>query len=179
MTVAAAAAAWAGAAVIVLADGRRGLAAGIAVIAGGFTILVWAQGDWFGGIVLLMGGAICAIQLLRVGRQDWGLMPPGSTARLILVVVAGALSLWVAASVISGPGAPLRFACLVVLGLMGARLLQGQNVVPVLTAAAGLALALAGASALAPRPPGFAPYVIAALIAAGASFLPVAESRGA
>lgn len=106
-------------------------------------------------------------------------MPPGSTPRLILAVVAAILSLWVAASVTTGAGASLRFASLAVLGLMGARLLQAPQVSAVLTAAAGLALALAGASALAPISPGFATYLLGALIATGAMFLPVAESRGA
>lgn len=178
MTVAAAVAAWAGAAVIVLADGRRGLAAGIALVAAGFGVLAWTAGDWFAGTAMLAGGAACAIQLLRSGRQDWGLMPPGSTARLISAVVGGILSLWVAASVTTGHGVPLRFASLSVLVLMAARLMQGHKALPVLTAAAGLALALAGASALGRTSPGFAPYLLAAVIAAGASFLPVAESRG-
>jgi len=164
---------------IVLADGRRGLAAGIALIAGGFATLAWTSGDWFGGAALLSGGALCAVQLLRTGRQEWGLMPPGSTTRLILAVVAGILSLWVAASVTSGHGAPLRFASLAVLGLMMARLLQSEKAVDVLVATAGLALALAGASALGQSAPGFAPYLIAGLIAAGAPLLTRVESRGA
>lgn len=179
MTVAAALAAWAGAAVIVLADGRRGLAFGIALVAAGFAALAWLEGDWFGGAALLAGGVICAIQLLRTGRQGWDLMPQGSTSRLILAVAGGVLSLWVAASVTTGAGAPLRFASVAVLGLMAARLLQGQRAVQVLTASAGLAIALAGASALGRSAPGLAPYVVAGVIAAGVSFLPVAESRGA
>jgi len=44
VTAAAAFAAWAGAAVIVLADGRRGLAAGIALIGAGFGALAWLAG---------------------------------------------------------------------------------------------------------------------------------------
>lgn len=178
MTVAAAFAAWAGAATIVLADGRRGLAAGIALIAAAFTTLVWFGAGWFAGAVLLIGGAICAIQLLRAGKQDWGLMSPGSTPRLILAVVGGILSLWVAASVTSGPGAPLRFACLSVLGLLGGRLLQGRQATPLLAAASGLAIALAGASALRGGAPDVASYLLGALIAAGVGFLPIAESRG-
>ena len=178
MAVAAAFAAWAGAAVIVLADGRRGLAVGIALVAAGFTTLAWTSGNWLGGTALLLGGAICALQLLRTGKQDWGLMPPGSTPRLILTIVGAILSLWVAASVTTGPGATLRFACLAVLALMAGRLLQGRQATPVLTAAAGLALTLAAASALGSGPDGLAPYVLGALIAAGALFLPTAEPRG-
>lgn len=106
-------------------------------------------------------------------------MPPGSSARLILALVGGILSLWVAASVTTGAGAALKFASIAVLGLMAARLLQAQKGVHVLTASAGLAIALAGASALGRSAPGLAPYLVAGLVAAGASLLPSPETRGA
>jgi hypothetical protein len=179
VTAAAAFAAWAGAAVIVLGDGRRGLAAGVGLVALGFTVLAWTNGLWLEGAVLLAGGAVAVFELVRTGPKEWGLMPPGSTPRLIMAVVAGILSLWVAASVTTGPGASLRFASLAVLGLMAGRLLQSQNSTAVLSAAAGLALALAGASGLAPNGAGLAPYVVGAVVAAGALLLPTAESRGA
>jgi hypothetical protein len=179
MSAAAGFAAWIGAAVIVLADGRRGLAAGVGLVALGFTVLAWADGVWLGGAILLAGGGVCVFELVRTGRQEWGLMPPASTPRLILAVVAGILSLWVAASVTTGPGASLRFASLAVLALMAGTLLQSQNATAVLTAAAGLALALAGASGLAPNGAGLAPYFVGAVIAAGALLLPAMESRGA
>ncbi len=179
MTEVAAFAAWAGAAVIVLADGRRGLGAGIGVVALGFTVLAWSDGLWPAGAILLAGGGISVFMLVRAGPQQWGLMPPASTPRLILAVVVGILSLWVAASVTTGPGAPLRFAALAVLGLMAGRLLQSQSPTAVFTAAAALALALAGASGLAPNGVGWAPYLVGAVIAAGASMIPAGESRGA
>jgi hypothetical protein len=172
-------AAWVGAAVIVLAEGRRGLAAGIGLVALGFTVLAWTDGLWPAGAILLAGGAVSVFELLRTGTPQWGLMPPASTPRLILAVVVGILSLWVAASVTTGPGASLRFASLAVLGLMAGRLLQSQSSIAVLTAAAALALALAGASGLAPNGAGLAPYLFGAVIAAGALLLPAAESRGA
>jgi hypothetical protein len=179
VTAVAAFVAWLGAAIIVLADGRRGLAAGIGLVAIGFTAIAWSEGVWVGGACLLVGGAVAVIALLQTGPQDWGLMPAGSTPRLILAVAGGILSLWVAASVTTGPGASLRFACLAVLGLMAGRLLQSKAAVPALAGAAGLAIALAGASELGPNDPGFAPYLIAALIAAGALLLPAARSHGA
>ena len=52
------------------------------------------------------------------------------------------MALWIAASVTSGAGAPLRFATLAVLGLMGARVLEGRDPAAVLTAVAGMALGL-------------------------------------
>jgi len=175
----AALAAWVGAALIVLSDGRRGLAVGLGLTAIGFAALAWVDGQWIGGALLLLGGAICVVELVRRGPREWGLMPPGSTPRLILVVVGGILSLWVAVSVTSGPDAGLRFASLAVLGLSAARLLQGSRPVPVLAASAGLGIALAGASALSGMDAGFAPYLIGAAIAAVVAFLPVAEPRGA
>jgi hypothetical protein len=179
VTAAAGFAAWVGAAVIVLADGRRGLAAGIGFVALGFSVLAWTDSLWPEGVILLAGGAVAVLELVRRGPQEWGLMPPGSTPRLILAVVGGILSLWVAASVTTGPGASLRFASLAVLGLMAGRLLLSQRSVAALAAAASLALALAGASGLAPNGAGLAPYLFGAVIAAGALLLPAVESRGA
>ena len=172
MTVAAGFAAWAGAAVIVLADGRRGLAAGLGLVAVGFATLAWTAGLWLEGAILLAGGAAAVFELVRTGPKEWGLMPAGSTPRLILAVVGGILSLWVAASVTTGPGAALRFASVAVLGLMAGRLLQSQSAVAVVSAAVGLALALAGASGLAPNGAGLAPYLVGAIVAAGALLLP-------
>ena len=179
MTAVAAFAAWLGAAMIVLADGRRGLAVGIGLVAVGFTAIALAAGAWAGGAFLIIGGAVAVIALLQAGPQDWGIMPAGSTPRLILTVAGGILSLWMAASVTSGPGASLRFASLAVLGLMAGRLLQSKTAVPSLTGAAGLAIALAGASELGPNDTAFAPYLIAAVITAGALLLPAARSHGA
>lgn len=175
MTEAAAFTAWLGAAIMVLADGRRGLALGLGLISAAFAALAWAGGDRLAAAVLLAGGGVAAVQRLRSGIDGWGLMPPGSTPRLILVIVAGFLALWIAASITGGPGAPLRFATLTVLGLMGARVLEGRDPAALLTAVAGMALALAMAAGLAATPPGLAPYVAAALIAAGTSVVRVAE----
>ena len=171
--------AWLGAAVIVLSDGRRGLALGLALIAIGFAAIAWLGGDGVAAVALLAGGAVSAAQRLRSGPGNWGMMPPGSTSRLILTLVAGLLALWIAASVTVGAGAPIRFATLAVLSLMGARALQGQDPAVVLTAAAGLALAIALGSVLAGTPPGPGPYLVAAFVAAGFSFIRLPEPHGA
>jgi hypothetical protein len=169
--------AWLGAATIVLSDGRRGLALGLALIAIAFAALAWMGGDIGAAAALLAGGAAAVYQRLRSGRDDWGVMPPGSTPRLVLVIAAGFLALWFAASVTTGGGAPLRFAAPVVLGLMGARVLEGRDSAIVVTAAAGMALAVAMATGLAATPPGPTPYIAAALIAAGVSALRVQEKH--
>jgi hypothetical protein len=177
VTAAAAFIAWLGAALIVLSDGRRGLALGLALTAVAFGALAWANGEPLGATALLAGGAVAAVQRLRSGTDDWRLMPPGSTPRLILAVAAGVIALWVAVSVTSGAGASRRFALLAVLGLIGARLLTGRDPTVALTAVAAMALALAAASGLAGVTPGAAPYIAAALIAAGASLLRPTESH--
>jgi hypothetical protein len=163
---------------VMLADGRRGLAAGLAIMSAAFAALVWSGGQPVGAIALLAGGLVAAGLRFFRGPAGWGLMEPGSTPRIILTVVAGMLALWIAASIATGPGAPLRFAVLSTLGLLGERMLQEADRDVVLCAAAGLALALAAAAGLAGGAAGIAPYVIAAVIAGGVSVLSVADARG-
>jgi hypothetical protein len=168
---------WLGAALVVLSDGRRALALGLGFIAAGDAVLAWGPAGWPATAAIFIGGLVALLLRLRTGQAGWGVMPPGSTPRLILSVVAGILALWIAASVTNGAGAPLRYAALVVLGLMGARVLTATAPAVVLTAVAALALAVAVASGLAPAGPGPAPYVAGALIAAGVSFVGVVEQR--
>jgi hypothetical protein len=172
-------AAWLGAAVIVLSDGRRGLALGLALTAAAFTVLAWIDGERLGAAALLIGGGVAAAQRWRTGRDVWGMMPPGSTARLVLSVAGGLLALWIATSMMTGPGAQLRFAALSVLGLMGARVLAESEPASGLTALAALALSVALASGIADSGPGSSPYIVAALIASGVSFIRVAQPNGA
>jgi hypothetical protein len=169
---AAALVAWLGAALVVLADGRRGLALGLALVTIGFAVLVWASGGALGVSAVAAGGAVAAWQCWRSEAATWAIMPPGSTPRLVLCVASGLVALWVAASVTTGPGAPLRFAVLVVLGLMGARVLASREVAVVLTSIACLALALAAAPGLAAISPGPVPDIIGGLVAAGVMFVP-------
>jgi hypothetical protein len=172
--------AWLGAAIIVLADGRRGLALGLAMITVGFTALTWAGGEALGAAALFAGGAVASVQGLRPGGgEGWGLMPPGSTPRLVLCVAVGLVALWLGASVTFGPGAPVRFAGLAVLGLMGARALASSDTAIVSAAVAGLALVVAEATAMAATSPGPYPYIVGALVAAGVMILPKSEPHAA
>jgi hypothetical protein len=163
--------AWLGAALIVLGDGRRALALGLGLVTAGFAVLAWAGGQPLGAVAVAVGGLIGATWCWRSGAT-WGLMPPGSTPRLVLCVASALVGLWVAASVTTGPGAPLRFAVLVVLGLMGARVLASRETTVVLASIASFALALAAASSFGATSPGPMPDVIAGLIAAGVMFVP-------
>lgn len=171
--------AWTGAALMVLSDGRRGLALGLALVTVAFAELAWSGGEMLGAAAILAGGAVASVQRLRAGVLGWGIMPAGSTPRLVLSIAAGLLSLWFAASVTNGTGAAVRFASLAVLGLMGARALESKDLAIVLAAIAALALALGVAAGLAQPSPGPAPYILAALLAAGVMILPLSEPHAA
>jgi hypothetical protein len=179
VTEAAAFLAWFGAAVIVLSDGRRGLALGLGLATIGFAALAWFGGERVAAAAVLVGGGVAAAQRLRTGPDVWGVMPAGSTARLVLCIAGGLLALWIATSVMTGPGAPLRFAALSVLGLMTARAVGEAENAAVLTALAALALAVGMSAGLAGASPGPAPLIAAALIALGASFIRVRHESGA
>lgn len=172
IAVAAAFLAWLGAALIVLSDGRRGLALGLALVTTGLAALAWPASTPLGGVAIAAGGLIAAAECWRSGTASWGIMPAGSTARLILCIASGLLALWLASVVTTGAGAPLRFAVLVVLGLMGARMLMSRDAPVVLTGIASLALVVAVARDLAPTSPGSIPEVVGGLIAAGVMFVP-------
>jgi hypothetical protein len=178
VTEVAAFAAWLGAAVIVLSDGRRGLALGLIVVSISFGVLAWVGGERLAAGAVLLGGAVAAVARLRAGRDAWVFMPPGSTPRLVLSIGAGLFALWIATSVITGPGAQLRFAALSVLGLMAARVISAAESSAVLTAIAALALSVAMAAGVADTSPGPVPYVAAALLAAGISLVRVTGPNG-
>ena len=179
MSAAAAFAAWLGAALIVLSEGRRGLALGMGLVTVGFAVLALAAGEVEAAAALFVGGGVAAVQRLRTGRDVWGVMPPRSTARLVLAIAIGLLALWISTSVMTGPGATVRFASISVLGLMAARLLTPTEAAGVLTALAALALSVAVAGGVADTSPGPALYVLAAIVAGGISLINVREPNGA
>lgn len=152
---------------MVLSDGRRGLAVGLGLLTAGFAVLALASGLAVGAAAVAAGGGIASWLCWRLGTASWGIMPAGSTPRLVLCVSAGLLALWVAAALTVGPGAPLRFAVLVLLGLMGARVLSSSEAPVVLAAIAGLALALGAAPGLDVPSPGVVPDIAGGLIAVG------------
>ena len=175
--VAAAVLAWLGAALVVLADARRGLAVGLAFVTMAFAVLAWGAGQPIGAIALAVGGMTGALRCWTAGHAAWGLMPPGSTPRLVLCVGAALLALWISASATAAPGGPFLFAVLVVLGLMAARVLAGRDAVVDRTAIACFALALASAPALASSSPGPVPYIVGALVAAAVIVAPAAPPQ--
>ena len=165
--------AWLGISIIVLADGRRGLAVGLATAAVGMAAIAWDDGDWVAALVVLGGGLAAAWLRYRDGPEGWGLMPPGSTPRLVLCVAGGLVALWFAASVTIGPDGATRFAALSVIGMSGARIVSSRERSSAMTAVATLAIATAVATHLGPGSPGLLPYVAAALIAVVVLLLPL------
>jgi len=169
--IAAAFLAWLGAAFVVLSDGRRGLALGLVLVTAGLAVLAWPAGMALGAVAIGAGGLVAAGLCWRSGPPAWGIMPAGSTPRTVLCIASGLLGLWVASLVTTGTGAPLRFAVLVVVGLMAARILISRDSGVVLAGLAALALALAVAPGLAAQSPGPVPAIIGALVAAGVMFV--------
>jgi hypothetical protein len=170
--------AWMGASLIVLADGRRGLALGAALATAGISVIAFSTAGPIAG-ALAVGGALAALGRLRSGPAGWRIMPPGSTPRLVLCIAAGLLALWVGAAVTTGPGSPLRFTVLLVAGLTGARVLGSEERSVLLTATSVLALAIGlgavtGESSMAPWA-----FVAAGLIAAAVAWLPTRTVRAA
>jgi hypothetical protein len=175
--VAAAFVAWLGAALVVLADGRRGLALGLVLLTAALAVLAWPAGMLFGTVAIAAGGLVAAIRCWRSGPATWDIMPAGSTPRLVLCIASGLVALWVAASLTTGTGAPLRFAVLAVVGLMGGRIQISREAPVVMAAIAAFALALGVAPGLAPTSSGPVGAIVGALIAGGVMFVPAASAR--
>src|SRR5207237_2805107 len=116
-------------------------------------------GSGLAGVALLAGGSSDAVALvaggfgagalrLRAGAPGWAVMPPGSTPRIILSLVALAAGALVGVYLISGPGAPGRVAAVAVGGLSVARLVSANGRVAGLGAACALSLALGATGGL-------------------------------
>ena len=166
--------AWVGAAIIVLADSRRGLAAGLGVLAVAAAAIAWTLGEQGGAIVLLAGGVVGSALRFTIGPDGWGLMQPGSTPRLLFTIIVALVALWVALAATTGVSAGFRFAALTALALLGGRLLEASEPAVILTAIAGVALVLGVISA-----DGVVSYTVAAVVAASVSAMPVPAVRRA
>jgi hypothetical protein len=177
--IAAAAVAWLGACLIVLADGRLGLALGLGLVTAGLSVFALQSGAGIAAAAVALGGATASYQRFRSGPTGWRLMPPDSTPRLVLCLVAGLIGLWFAASVAIGPGGSLRFAATALTGMLGIRIVTSPHSAVVLTAVGGLALSVAVAAGLESGVPGPAACIAAGLIAAGATLIRDQEPRAA
>jgi len=169
--------AWLGAALVVLSDGRRGVALGIALYAAGLASTLLA--DPLAAAALALAGLVSAGLRLRDGHRGWGTLPPGSTPRLLLCVVSGVLAAYAGASLLEGPGpAPARVAILLGGALGVARLLSTTRREAALAAATLMTLAVGGAEAAIGASQVAATVVLAAAIAAMLlGLLPAAEGE--
>ncbi|HVH64305.1 MAG TPA: hypothetical protein VNA65_11970 [Candidatus Dormibacteraeota bacterium] len=175
----AAVAAWLGVSTIVLTDGRLGLASGMALTTVALTVIAWQSAGVFDAAAILIGGVVASGLRFRSGPGGWNLMPPGSTPRLVLRVGSGVLALWVAATVMQGSGTAFRFVAMIAIALPAARILATNEIAAATTATGALVLGIAVAAATHEASPGPAPYLIAALVAAGAALWPRTAPRGA
>lgn len=172
--------AWLGMSVVVLADGRRGLALGIVLVTAGLAVIVFQGAGPIAAGALGVGGAAAALRRLTHGPSGWRVMPPGSTPRVVLCVAAGILVLWISFSATTAGDGALRFVILTVLGLSVARVLSSDEPSTLLTAIALLALGIAATVGIGSLSHGLGavtqsewPYIAAALVAALAGWLPV------
>lgn len=173
----AAVAAWLGASLVVLSDGRRGLALGVALAGAGMAAGVYPAAGAAGTAVLAAGGLAAAAWRVRVGPAGWRVMPAGSTPRLVMCVAAALLTLWVALAVTGGPDTGLRYAVMVAAGLAAARVLGADEPAVLVTAAAVLALATGAGAALGGGQPGIWPFAAGAVVAAAAGLWPASVRR--
>jgi hypothetical protein len=172
-------AAWLGASLILLSDGRRGLAVGAAFATAGLAVLALGGAGLVAAVAIIAGGAVASARRAFAGRAGWAIMPAGSTPRLVTCVAGGLFALWVGAVVMSGDGAALRFGVMTAIALSGARVLWSDDPYVLVTAAAVLAMAIAAGAALAPVSPGVWPYAAGGLIAAGTAFTPIGKPSAA
>jgi hypothetical protein len=170
VAVVAALCAWSGASLIVLGDGSRGVAAGVGLATLGLALVAWQSSGPVAAFAILAGGGVVALLHASSGDGTWGIMPAGSTPRLILCVAFGLLAWWFAASVSLGPGVSHRFAVVVVLGLTAARILTSQKPSVVIAAAAVLALAVGEGADLGAH--SVWPYLVASVIACVVALVP-------
>ncbi len=156
--------AWLGGALIVLSEGRRGLAGGLAVAGVGLALSIAAAP--MDAAVLAIMSLIAAGLHLRQGTPGWALLPPGSTPRIILVIVAGVVGVFAAASLLPAPEPAQARAAIVVAGtLAAARVLSTQRRSPALASASVICFGIAALEALVyPAVPGAA---YAAAVAGG------------
>lgn len=170
--------AWLGASLVVLADGRRGLALGIALAAAGLGALAWLDAGPPAAAAVAAGGLVAAGGRLRAGEPGWAIMPAGSTPRTVLCVATALVALWLALVITTGSGAGLRFAAVVCLVLAAARILWSDEGVVELTAVGVLALAVGVASAADSRDVTVWPYLAGGVVAAGTGWIPQRKSGG-
>jgi len=164
---------WLGASLVVVGDGRRGLAAGIALSTLGLAVLAFVTAGAVAGAAIAVGGAIAASRRSLIGPGGWEILAPGSTPRLVLCIATALVAFWIADAVTSGPVASLRFGLITGIALSAARVLSTAEPAAQLSAVAIVALCAASVGAIGSTEPGVWPYVVGGLVAALLGWLPM------
>lgn len=170
---------WLGASLLVVSDGRKGLAVGIALTAAGLATFAFLTAGPLAAIAIALGGAVAATRRYATGAEGWAILPPGSTPRLVLSIATALIAFWVAAGLTSGSYASLRFGVIVAAVLSAARVLSTNEQTALLTAVAVLALSAVVASAIGSSSPSLWPYLAGAFIAAAVGWLPLRRASAA
>lgn len=141
--------AWLGAAITVLAEGRRGFGGGALLVGIGLCAVEVATGHVVPGVLLLAGGAGYGALRQRDAAPGWVLFAPGSSPRLIGSVLLFAVSLFLVNSL--DIATPALAAVLAVSALAVMRLTSTPDRAALVSCAAiqALALGLAGSVPLA------------------------------
>ena len=163
---------WLGASLVVVADGRRGLAAGIALSTLGLAALAFVTSGAIAAAAIAAGGATAGARRLVSGPAGWEILAPGSTPRLVLCVATALVAFWIADAVTTGPVASLRFALIAGISLASARVLSTAEQAAQLTAVAIVALCVASAGAIGSTEQGVWPYLAGGVVAAVVGWLP-------
>jgi hypothetical protein len=170
---------WLGASLVVVADGRRGLALGIAVSTLGLAVLALVSAGALAAAAIAVGGAIAGARRFVSGPVGWEVLAQGSTPRLVLCVATALVGLWIAVAVTSGPVASLRFAVITGIALSAARALSSAEQAAQLSAVAIVALCVASAAAIGSTEPDVWPYLAGGVVAAVVGFLPLRRPSAA
>lgn len=170
---------WLGASLVVVADGRRGLAAGIALSTLGLAVLALITVGAGAAAAIAVGGAVAAGRRSVSGPAGWEILAPGSTPRLVLCIAAALIAFWVADAVTTGPVASLRFAVITGIALSAVRVLSTSEPSAQLSAVAIVALCVACAGPIGSAQPGIWLYVVGAVVAMVVVWLPLRSPRAA
>lgn len=165
---------WLSMSVLVLSESRGGLALGLAGAGVGLGAALAAGGRW-GAVAVALGAVAAALLRMRDGAAGWGILPPGSTPRVMLCFVVGAVCAWVGGSFLGGSLAPARSAILAAIVLASARLLTTGRRQAALAAASALAIAMGALGGFSSGQAELALAVAGALAAILLSAVPAAE----
>ena len=170
---------WLGVSLVVVADGRRGLAAGIALSTLGLSVLAFVTAGAVAAAAIAAGGATAAARRSVSGPAGWEILAPGSTPRLVLCVATALVAFWIADAVTSGPVGSLRFGLMTGIALAAARVLSTDEAAAQLSAVAVVALCAASVGAIGSTEPGVWPYVGGGLVAALVGWFPMRSPSAA